>query len=314
MLRLVATHLPAAGVARLRHTRVVGSTGWIVGERDTYLPDHSWYGEVIGECPIYSRHSVRPTARLGGVTLSLCSDWDANYGHVIFDALPRLHLFEKAGYTWDDVSQILVPALGSDGMRDVAELCQFPKEKLVALNNFPVLECEELIAPTFPSVRRNCALWVPQFWQSKEPRSASRGRRLFISRRGSKRTLQNEDELAPVLEEFGFETVVSTEKSIRHSFSEAEIIIGPHGAALADIVFCNPGSVLIELTPPGHIFPYYYTAADSAGLEYFSLLGEYRTEPTNPMAADFTVSQEILRNTIASAEIALRERHDCLPS
>ena len=124
----------------------------------------------------------------------------------------------------------------------------------------------------------------------------------------------NEDELAPVLREFGFETIVSSDGMIGDLFPEAEIVIGPHGAALADILFCRRGSALIELTPPGHIFPYFYTIADSAGMEYFSILGRYQqTEVGNTMKADFMVSPEQLRSAILSAEAAVRcDSKECI--
>jgi capsular polysaccharide biosynthesis protein len=307
MLKLVTTNVDASGTARLRNARVIGPRGWIVAEGDTYLPDHSWYRNAIDECPIYKRDALAVTERLGGVTLSLCTDWSANYGHVVFDAFSRVHLFDQAGYTWDDVSHVLIPELSSRGKQAMAERCGIPLDKAVTLGSSAVVECEELIAPTFPGVRRNTPPWVAEFWQKKAPNIEQKGRRLFISRRGSARTLINEDALAPVLAEFGFETIVSSDRVIGDRYPEAEIIIGPHGAALADILFCHPGSVLIELTPPGHIFPYYYTIADSVGMEYFSILGTYPSgDVGNTMTADFMVSPEELRATILSAEAVLR--------
>ena len=307
MLELVATVMPAAGVARLRNARVVSPQGWIVAEGDTYLPDHSWYGYRAGSCPIYLHDSLAPTARLPGVTLSLCTDWSGNYGHMLFDALPRVSLFERSGYTWDDVSHVLVPDLSSDGRKSAAQLCGIPPEKMVPLSTFSIVECEQLIAPTFPGLRCNSPTWVGEFWRSKSPHVPQQGRRLFLSRRGSRRTLINEEALTPILDAAGFETIITGADSIRDLLPQAEIIIGPHGAALTDVMFCHPGSVLIELTPPGHIEPYYYTAADSAGMSYFSILGAYPNgQCGDGNVDDFAIAPEILRQTIAAAETILR--------
>jgi len=226
---------------------------------------------------------------------------------MMFDGLSRLSLFERSGYDWDDVSHVLVPDFSSEGRKSAAQLCGIPPDKMVALSTFSVVECEELLAPTFPGVRCNSPAWVGEFWRSKSPRIPQQGRRLFISRRGSRRTLIDEDALGPVLDAAGFETIVAGDGSIRDLLPQAEIIIGPHGAALTDVMFCHPGAVLIELTPPGHVEPYYYTAADSAGMGYFSILGAYPGGHYGDGNADnFTIAPEVLGRTIADAEAMLR--------
>jgi len=301
MMRLVPAATPAAGIGKLRNARIVWPHGWIVAEDDTYLPDHSWFGEAIDECPIYGRAELTPTMQLQGVTLNLCTDWSSNYGHLLFDSLPRLYLFERAGYKWDDVSHVLLPNLITEGQRTAVSLSGIPIEKIVPIEDFAVVECEELLAPTFPGVRRNSPAWAVEFWRSKVSRP-QRGRRLFISRQGATRSLVNENEITTLLGEFGFETIVSSGKAIREDYQEAEMIVGAHGAALADILFCHPGTALIELTPPGHVYPYYYTVADSAGMFYFSILGSYPSIPRDVKTADFAVSPEILRATVLAAE------------
>jgi capsular polysaccharide biosynthesis protein len=308
MLARVAPTLPAAGVASLRNARVVGPHGWIVADGDTFLPDHCWYGEERDDCPIYRRDSLRAMTRLSGVTLTLCTDWPANYAHMLFDGLSRTYLFEQAGYSWDDISHILVPDLASDGRRTAAELCGFPMDRIVTPGSYSVVECEQLVAPTFPGIHRNIAPWVAQFWRSRTPSRSSGNRRLFISRRGSTRNVSNEDAIESVLSSCGFETIVSGEQTVRQHYPEAEIIVGAHGAALTDVVFGSPGAVLIELTPPGHIFPYFYTAADSAGMTYFSILGSYPPGGgETPMTADFAIDPELLRRTIDAAESELQK-------
>jgi capsular polysaccharide biosynthesis protein len=56
-------------------------------------------------------------------------------------------------------------------------------------------------------------------------------------------------------------------------FAQAEIVVGPHGAALTDIVYCFPGTRVLELIPSDHVYPYFYTLASAAGLEYYCLPG-----------------------------------------
>ena len=309
MLKLVAAELPAAGIARIRNARVVSPHGWVIAEDDTYLPDHSWHGYDVNACPIYNWYGLEATARLPGVTLNLVTDWSENYGHLLFDALPRVYLFEQAGYSWDDISHVLVPDMTSDGRRSAAELCGIPIDKMLPLSSFSVVECEELIVPTFPGVRCNSPRWVGEFWRSKSPPIPQQRRRIFLSRRGSRRTLTNESDLITVLEAFGFEIVVPSNAAIRNILPQAEIIVGAHGAALADVLFCNRDSVLVELTPPGHIEPYYYTAAESAGMSYFSILGTYPDDRHHDAnLANFSILAKTLSDTLKEAEAALEEQ------
>jgi capsular polysaccharide biosynthesis protein len=52
-------------------------------------------------------------------------------------------------------------------------------------------------------------------------------------------------------------------------FATANLIVAPHGAALANIIFASPGSTLIELFPAGCLLPDYWRLASSVpGMAY----------------------------------------------
>jgi capsular polysaccharide biosynthesis protein len=77
--------------------------------------------------------------------------------------------------------------------------------------------------------------------------------RIYISRRDSrKRTLANETELEAMLTDQGFDVVslggLAFEDQVR-LFRNAELIVSPHGAGLANVIFCRPGTRLLELMP-----------------------------------------------------------------
>ena len=70
----------------------------------------------------------------------------------------------------------------------------------------------------------------------------SRGNRVFIGRRLSEVRGYNQEEIFAVAEGYGFERVyledLTFEDSVR-VFREAEIILGPHGAGWANMLFCH---------------------------------------------------------------------------
>lgn len=75
----------------------------------------------------------------------------------------------------------------------------------------------------------------------------------YIDRRASSnRVLHNEDELVSVLEQRGFTIIQLEYLSFDEQallFANAEYIIGAHGAGFANMVFCKPGTRIIELMP-----------------------------------------------------------------
>jgi hypothetical protein len=75
--------------------------------------------------------------------------------------------------------------------------------------------------------------------------------RLYISRRGTSRPLPGEERLEAELTQRGF-TVLRLEEmtwidQVR-AFQQARVIVAPHGAGLANLVFTPPGATVVELT------------------------------------------------------------------
>jgi capsular polysaccharide biosynthesis protein len=81
------------------------------------------------------------------------------------------------------------------------------------------------------------------------------GRRIYISRRKTgTRTIDNEEELEALLESCGFEThYMETYPLAKQGqlIADAEIVVAPHGAGLANLIFAQPGTHVIEIVPAG---------------------------------------------------------------
>ncbi len=82
--------------------------------------------------------------------------------------------------------------------------------------------------------------------------ATSPSRRIYLTRRNVKsgRQITNEPELENILENSGFEIIDPGQLSFSRQvklFNESNVIVSPHGAALANIVFCNSGTKIIEL-------------------------------------------------------------------
>jgi capsular polysaccharide biosynthesis protein len=129
-----------------------------------------------------------------------------------------------------------------------------------------------------------------------------RRRRLYVAR--SQRGVLNDAEVWAELSARGFERLEpgSWEENVK-TFAEADIVVGPHGAGLSNVIFSPPGATLIELVPGDRPFPYFYSAASAAGMHYRAVLLspltppglEYRKLPSDdPQRVDLAALRMVL--------------------
>jgi hypothetical protein len=123
-------------------------------------------------------------------------------------------------------------------------------------------------------------------------------RRLLVSRRdASSRRVSNEPELQALLEPAGFETVVLGELSFREqvaAFAEAEMVIAPHGAALANLLFAAPGTVVVELHQAGAERPHYKQLATRLDLRHLELSCDADPRSREDMVVDVGVARSLV--------------------
>jgi hypothetical protein len=110
-------------------------------------------------------------------------------------------------------------------------------------------------------------------------------RRLYISRADSRsRRLLNEELIMDLVEGAGFECVALAGMSILDQialFAEASHIIGPHGAGMANLVFCNPGTKICEFHMSTHVNWRIRYLAACRNLKYGCIFGP-TDEPAQP--------------------------------
>ncbi|ESR65675.1 hypothetical protein CICLE_v10010148mg, partial [Citrus x clementina] len=106
---------------------------------------------------------------------------------------------------------------------------------------------------------------------------------IFISR-GNSRKFLNEDEMVVMIEELGFQVVVTrpNRMSNLNKFTEVvnscSVLVGAHGAGLTTELFLPAGAVMVQVVPLGLEWgsTYYFgVPAREMGVQYL----EYKTEP-----------------------------------
>lgn len=274
MMKKLDEEMPAAGVLELYGATVLGQSGWIFDNRGAFYPDFSWFGKHVDEISFIPRLKPRGTS-LRGVSVSLATDFGVgSYGHFVYDVITRLHLFYKAGFLLDEVDHIICPKPTKGHAEFLLKTLGLPEEKMVWIEEHACLRPDKLLALSFPGTRRNYPKWMPRFLQEsfmgqlKVPKKS----RLFVTRKGYFRNPSNLQEVEALLAKFGFETYDPVTNPKAHlDFHQAEFVVGGSGSNLTGLVFCQPGTKVLELMSEDHVYPYYFSVCDSADLNYACL-------------------------------------------
>ena len=151
---------------------------------------------------------------------------------------------------------------------------------------------------------------IPQFFKVSESikilntlkntNKIIKGKKFFISRQNcSARNLINESDIGKKLKGYGYQMIDLNDMDILKQinyFSKADTIISPTGSGLANIVFCNPGTKVIEISPKYNFryeenFKFRFSRiAKFLNLEYHRILAD----PVNIVGTDKNVTKLIL--------------------
>jgi capsular polysaccharide biosynthesis protein len=292
------TFLPEMALLYANDARVLGSDGWPVVGRDHLVSDSHFIHE-LREFRSYERFTVLPRVhKLAGTSLNLGAAFSGNnYGHALLDGLGKLALATEGKVATEDVDHVLLPSFFTPAMERILLAAGYGRDKWVTLRRGGHIYCERLINPTFPGLPRVYSPILSTFFRNFTKPRGRGGRRLYVSRLSGRRLISNADEIAGVVSAFGFEIYdPSKSDSSPDDFAEAEIVVGAHGAGLSDLVFCQPGTRVVEIIPSGHRYPYFASLAMSAGLEYVAIPGASVDQASH---SDFGVDATRLRRILA---------------
>jgi hypothetical protein len=97
---------------------------------------------------------------------------------------------------------------------------------------------------------------------------------LYLKRTVKRRCL-NEGDFLPELIKMGFTVIDDTPKSVAKQialYRRARIIMGPHGAAFTNMIWCDPGVRIVEFMPSSLDVPYYEVLASACHHHYEKLI------------------------------------------
>jgi len=201
-----------------------------------------------------------------------------NYYHWLYDTLPRLSVLENAGIDIDTIDLFVVMPLRHPFHTESLERLGISSDRLHTVDKGEYISADELYIPHFGSNSLGLAQarWNPEYLRKKFGPSVpaeQQERRLFISRGNTgKRGISNEPKLIDALLPLGFEVVHCENLSMveqAQMFAEASVVLGPHGAGLTNIVYCQPGTTVIELFN-AHIAPCFWSISELMELKHIT--------------------------------------------
>ncbi|MBW4493749.1 MAG: DUF563 domain-containing protein [Oscillatoria princeps RMCB-10] len=285
--------LPAAFVALVPDGRY-----WLDATQTasaTIAPDNKLLGDVSPEFPALSpghpdkhpsKHSILfsgklpPVQSVDGTVAVLSGLLNDVYFHWMFDILPRIDLLRQSGIEMETADKFLISSR-LPFQKETLNALGIPESKILETSQFPHLKATKLIVPSFPGTIAWMPKWACDFLRReflKDSEATETIERIYISRAlAENRRVINEDEVISLLSKFGFRSVTLESMSVAQQASllgNAKIVVAPHGGGLTNLVFCQPGTKVIEIFSPNYVYPCYWLVSNIVGLEYYCAVGE----------------------------------------
>ena len=217
----------------------------------------------------------------------------ANYYHWLADVLPRLELIRQSGIPLESIDKFIINPTGLPIQAETLKLLGITPEKIWFSEEPIHIKAKELIIPSVTGSIWYMSKWVCDFLRRKflplaQQTQTDRGKqtpeKIYICRESKYRRVINEEEIIAALREQGFAIVRLESLSFLEQvalFAGAKMVISPHGSGLTNIVFCQPGTKVLELFPSTYIVRFYWKLSNFVNLDYYYLISAPMNQPEN---------------------------------
>ena len=206
-----------------------------------------------------------------------------NYAHCLFDIVPKIKLISLAT-NLNKVDYFYFSKLNKY-QKEIFGYLGIKENKIIDSNKYRHVQSSKIIGVTHPnyfkgtisSAHSKMPKWIVKYLRDKfiEKRKTKYSiDRIFIDRSDSKYKhcqIINNNEIKDFLKKQGFKILrlnnINFKKQI-DIFVNAKIIVGPHGAGLANLVFCRKNTKVIEIKPRNHTNKVYETISKINKLNY----------------------------------------------
>ena len=314
----------------------------IINENNQLLAEVSreYPGQLPG-CEKYdiNNHQFLTTEKLPPLeqidgTVAVLSGLSGNvYFHWMVDILPRIEILRRHNINFENIDWFLINSIQQPFQKETLQILGIPEEKIIESDRYPYIQAQKLIVPSFAShlgwleksalefsrqtfLNKSNITWLEDSLASEKTLNNqvnySYPERIYITRHKAKyRKVINEQKVVDLLNQYGFTTIeletISVVEQVR-LFANAKVIVSPHGSGLTNIMFCKPGTTVIELVSPNYIRHYYWVISKQLQLKYYYLLGEENSDRVirtimypNPLTENILISLSKLEKILSQA-------------
>jgi len=240
------------------------------------------------QCRRADRARRRGREYLPGTSLSMLQLYPSNHAHNLMQGVPRLDVLRRA-IDLDTVDRVLMNTSAPAVTRAAIARMGFGPDRVVEVPDAtPMLVCERLLAAPCIPQSSGVPPWGLAFLRSLFGVDTSERpdgpRRIYVVRDvHDQRGVVNGTEVEAALAARGFVTVSMQGRSIDEQaavFAAADVVVGVHGAALANLVFARKGTRVVELIGANTLNWIFSPLSRTVGLEHDIVVG---VEPTPPL-------------------------------
>ena len=275
--------------------------------------------KMVHEGGVMFRENKKPSMYVKeGVCLS-CGH-DSNYFHWLVECLPKLLLLDSLDL-FQDVP-LLIPAGLHPNLMAALERLNTHNRPIIYIEQGAACQVDRLIYPSelsrildryegSPVFNQDIVLshkWLTKVSDQLKNQVSYDGkpwRKLFLSRRKGLRVLGNHEQVEQLLRNQGFEIVEVDGLSLDFQiklFSEASLVVAPTGAALTNMLFCQPGTKVIIFMSSHEVTNFYFWTNLGAinNLDITILSGERLFNLTDYYSVhdDYVVDTQVLSKEI----------------
>lgn len=321
-------------VAELNGVIAIAGTRYLIGPRDQVLHDeNAHFLHEEGAAIKYGKAKRSSTPGHLDIEVSarqaawvergchIMHEYENNYFHFIAETLPRMLLAEEAAVPLD------VPFLCTEGLHPniakLLELANLDQRPVILLEPGTLYRVKQMYYPSDMTsvvdayhggeMARQTGLDVGRIRAGVErcrrafaTTDLPRGRKIFAARNGSYRKLLNQGDLEISVKNLGFEVMRTDELDLEaqiRAFQEAEVIVGPTGAQMTNMVWCKPGVKVIILASdhPSHQLYFWELLGRVSGAEVKIIQGPraYARDDIYSVHDDYHVDEDAVLAAIS---------------
>lgn len=230
----------------------------------------------------YKAKKIQKPVFFNSKVFSLLTGGGRNFNiyHWFFDSLVRLYAIKDE---IDSIDFFLVPEYSQHYQIESLRFFGIEANRIISSSITKHIKAKELVVTSHPrtatySIRPDLANFLrDKFSEMSLVKTGNYYPTAFyiVRKDAPRRFVVNEEEVIKKLGEISIASISISDynfNEIVYLFQNASLVISTHSAALTNLLFCKPGTQVLEYFPDVGFLPYYQELCLSLGLHYFPVI------------------------------------------